>query len=208
MHAGFVILIWALNFAISAWNAYAVGLAWVETKHCGGWPRLMAWSGAVMSACGFSWCYLIILAAAAHGLEWLSNDDIALAMRIGYILLLPGFLISGLMITLDSWARAYRTRRIADIGIAAWNTYAQIHNVYHAIKNMDGAFGNVVDAIRSRRSKGNNDGASLIVVFAVVVVALLSGVLTTAVIISRVAGRTQLPDESERSRPDAEMVKR
>ncbi|MFO0824268.1 MAG: hypothetical protein U0792_14340 [Gemmataceae bacterium] len=145
MHAGFVILIWALNFAISAWNAYAVGLAWVETKHCGGWPRLMAWAGAVMSACGFSWCYLIILAAAAP--EWNSSamTTSRWPARSTTFCCCQGFLISGLMITLDSWARAYRTRRIADIGIAAWNTYAQIHNVYHAIKNMDGAFGNVVD---------------------------------------------------------------
>ncbi len=208
MHAGLVILIWGLNFAISAWNAYAVGLAWVETKHCGGWPRLMAWAGAVMSACGFSWCYLIILAAAGHGLGWLTLEDVELAMKIGYILLIPGILSSGLMITLDSWARAYRTRKISDIGFAAWNTYAQIHNMYHAIKDLDGAFGSVVDSIRSRRSGKNNDGASLIIVFAVVVVALLSGVLTTAVIISRIAGRNRLPDETERADPDAEMVKK
>ena len=50
---GFVILIWLLNFGISIWNAYAVGLAWVETKHSGGWPRVTAWAG-IMSASGFS----------------------------------------------------------------------------------------------------------------------------------------------------------
>src|SRR5262245_31409401 len=27
---------------ISFWNAYAVGLSWVETKHAGGWPRVHA----------------------------------------------------------------------------------------------------------------------------------------------------------------------
>lgn len=194
MHTAFVILIWLLNMGISYWNAHAVGLAWVETKHSGGWPRFMAWMGAVMSACGFSWCYLIILCAAAHGLGWLEEGDVALAMRIGYILLIPGILSSGLMITLDSWARAYRNRRISDIGIAAWNTYAQIHNTYHAIKNLDQAFGSVVDALQSRSSR--KEGASLILVFVLVVFALLSGVLTTGVIISRVAGQNTLPDPS------------
>lgn len=190
-HLGFVILVWLLNFGISIWNAYAVGLAWVETKHSGGWPRAMAWAGAVMSASGFSWCYLIILAAAAHGLGWLDLDDVGLALRIGYILLIPGILISGLMITLDSWARAYRTRRISDIGIAAWNTYAQIHNTYHAIRDLDKAFGSVVDSLGGSGRK--KDGAALILVFVLVIAALLSGALTTGVIISRVAGNSELP---------------
>lgn len=195
MHTAFVILVWMLNFGISIWNAYAVGLAWVETKHCGGWPRFMAWMGAVMSACGFSWCYLIILCAAAQGLHWLTADDVALALEIGYVLLIPGILSSGLMITLDSWARAYRSRRISDIGIAAWNTYAQIHNTYHAIKDLDQAFGSIVDSLRDRGGK-KDGGASLIVVFVLVLVALLSGVLTTAVIVSRVAGQNTLADPS------------
>ncbi len=59
------IFIWLLNFAISAWNAYAVGRAWVETKVAGGWPRFMAWMGAIMSASGFSWCYLFLLVLGA-----------------------------------------------------------------------------------------------------------------------------------------------
>ena len=79
MHIG-PILIWLLNFGISFWNAYAVGLAWVETKHSGGWPRVTAWAGAVMSACGFSWCYLFILVYVARGLGWL-DDDHAIAAR-------------------------------------------------------------------------------------------------------------------------------
>jgi hypothetical protein len=194
----FVILVWLLNFGISIWNAYAVGLAWVETKHAGGWPRAMAWAGAVMSASGFSWCYLIILVAAAHGLDWLDAEHLALALRIGYILLIPGVLVSGLMITLDSWARAYRTRRIADIGVAAWNTYAQIHNTFHAIRDLDTAFGSVVDALGSGGSSSGKkkDGAALVLVFVIVIVALLSGVLTTMVIVSRVAGNNDLPDTS------------
>ncbi len=203
MSGAYVILIWLLNFGISFWNAYSVGLAWVETKHNGGWPRIMAWMGAVMSASGFSWCYLIILAAAAQGLGWISPDDVTLAMKVGYILLIPGILISGLMITLDSWARAYRNRRIRDFGLAAWNTYAQIHNTFNSIRNLDRAFGSVIDALgagSSSSSSGSDkkrDGAALLVIFVVVIVALLSGVLTTAVIISRTAGNDDLPTADE-----------
>jgi len=195
MHAALIILIWLLNFGISFWNAYAVGVAWVETKHCGGWPRFMAWMGALMSASGFSWCYLIILSAAAHGLGWIDADGVALALQIGYVLLIPGILVSGLTITLDSWARAYRNRTIADFGIAAWNTYAQIHNTFNAIQNLDKAFGSVVDSLGGRSSDKKSAGPSLVVVFVIVVAALLSGVLTTAVIVTRVAGDHKLPSQ-------------
>src|SRR5829696_5880664 len=95
------VLVWLVHLAISVWNAYATGLAWVEAKHAGGWPRAMAWAGGAMSACGFSWCYLMLFAAVAHGLEWLDDGDIALALKLGYVLLIPGVLVSGLMITLD-----------------------------------------------------------------------------------------------------------
>lgn len=201
MHIGpLTILIWLLNFGISAWNAYAVGLAWVETKHRGGWPRVTAWAGAVMSACGFSWCYLFILTYAAYQLSWLDEDHVRLALQMGYLALIPGILASGMVITLDSWARTYRRRTIGNIGRTAWNTYAQIHNTYNAISDIDTAFGSVVDSFKSSSSGSSEkkDGAvAFIVLFLVVVMALLSGILTTAVIISRVAGNDKMANEYE-----------
>jgi hypothetical protein len=201
MHTALIILVWVVNLGISVWNAYAAGKAWVETRHSGGWPRFMVWMGALMSASGFSWCYLIILVAAAHGLGYLDNDDVALGLRLGYILLIPGILVSGLMITIDSWARSYRTRMLVDIGRAAWNTYAQIHNTFHAIGNFDAAFGSVVDSFKSKggSSSGSDkkDGlVAFLVVFVLVVLALMAGALTTAVIIARAAGNEELPDPS------------
>ena len=197
---GFILLIWLLNFGLSVWNAYAVGLAWVETKHSGGWPRVTAWAGAVMSASGFSWCYLLILTYAAYGLNWLDIDHVGVALQMGYIVLIPGILIAGMVITLDSWARTYRQRTLGNLGSAAWNTYAQIHNTFNAISDLDTAFGSVIDAIPSKSSGGGSsdkkDGAiAFIIVFLIVIFALLSGILTTAVIIYRVAGNTKLPEE-------------
>jgi hypothetical protein len=201
MHAAFVILIWLLNFGISIWNAYAVGMAWVETKHAGGWPRVVAWAGAVMSASGFSWCYLIILTYAAYGLDWLDAGHVATAMYLGYIVLIPGILCSGMVITLDSWARTYRQTTLGNLGRAAWNTYAQIHNTFNAVSDLDTAFGSVIDALRSKGSSDSSNSdkkggaVAFILVFVLVMLALLSGVLTTAVIVSRVAGNTPLPEE-------------
>src|SRR2546421_7970171 len=101
MGPAIIILVWLLNFAISGWNAYAVGRAWVETKVVGGWPRFMAWMGAIMSASGFSWCYLFLLVLGGHALGWLPDDATNAAISLGYILLIPGILFSGLMIMLD-----------------------------------------------------------------------------------------------------------
>jgi hypothetical protein len=198
--AAFVILVWVVNFGISIWNAYAVGKAWVETKYSGGWPRFVAWAGAVMSASGFSWCYLIILTYAGYQLGWLDNDHVSMAMSLGYILLIPAVLSSGMVITLDSWARTYRRTTLMNLGRSAWNSYAQIHNTFHAIGDMDKAFGNVIDGLSAKGSGGGDKkGGALvfILVFVLVMLALISGVLTTAVIISRVAGTTPLPEAAE-----------
>ena len=197
MHTSLIILVWLLNFGLSVWNAYATGLAWVEAKHAGGWPRITAWAGAAMSAAGFSWCYLLILSYAAYGLEWLDLEHVALALRMGYVLLVPAVLAAGMVITLDSWARTYRRRTLANIGRAAWNTYAQIHNTFHAVRDFDTAFGSVLDKFGGSSSSDDSDKknpvAVFLLVFALTIFALLSGILTTAVIINRVAGNTELP---------------
>jgi hypothetical protein len=193
-----VVLVWFVNFGISIWNAYAVGKAWVETKHSGGWPRFMAWMGAVMSACGFSWCYLIVLATVAWQLEWFGDEHFLMTLQLGYILIIPAVLSSGLMIMLDSWARAYRTRTVGSIGTAAWNTYAEIHNAFHAVNDLDKAFAGVMNMLESRGggSSDKKGGAALVLVFVLVILALVSGILTTAVIIRRFAGEDDLPPDT------------
>ena len=170
-----IILMWLLNFAISAWNAYAVGRAWAETKVAGGWPRFMAWMGAVMSASGFSWCYLILLVLVAHAGGWLDAEATNVAISLGYILLIPGILFSGLMITLDSWRRAFRNGGILNYGVAAYNTYAQVHNTMSAINSFGGAARTVFDFFgsgdRDRRSSSDDDAKGWVMILVVIIVA-------------------------------------
>jgi hypothetical protein len=192
-----VSLIWVLNFGISIWNAYACGRAWVEAKYAGGWPRFMCWMGALMSASGFSWCYLIVLALLAYQFDWLKPEHVGVALQLGYVVFIPGVLFSGLMITVDSWAQAYRSRRLLDLGVAGYNTYAQIHNTFNAIQDFGSAFSNVVKFFTGSHSESSDDddsdGAALLIVAALVLVALFGGVLTTALIVNRVAGNQRLP---------------
>ncbi len=189
-----IVFVWLLNFAVSAWNAYAVGKAWVEARAVGGWTRIMCWSGAVMSASGFTWCYLILLALAAHWFGYLNDTQIGVALDLGYVLLIPGILLSGLMITLDSWARAFRRGGFLNYGVAVYNTYAQFHNTYSAITSFGGAFGNVRKFFGKSRSDDRDSSSSLVLVVLLVGVALAAGVLTTTYIIWRTAGSTPLPD--------------
>ena len=191
-------LVWVLNFAISVWNAYAVGKVWVEARLAGGWHRFMCWTGAVMSACGFTWCYLSFLALTAHHFGWLTDDQVLAALNLGYLLLLPFLLFGGYAITLDSWAQAFRRGGFLNYGAAAWNTYASIHNTYSAWRNLGGAFASLGDFLGGSRKSGrgrDGDGGGVIVVLLLVAFALLAGVLTTAAIIRRVAATEPLPPQ-------------
>jgi hypothetical protein len=194
MNIVLVVFVWLLNLGISIWNAYAVGLAWVETKHAGGWRRFMAWMGAIMAASGFTWCYLFLLALLAWWLRWLELRHIEVMFSLGYILIIPGVLFSGLMITIDSWAQAYRQRTLGSFGTAAYNTFAQIHNTYNAVTGMGQAFQNVASffsgSSRGRSDSDKDDRAGVLIIL-LVLLALLAGVLTTAAIIHRVAGGGQ-----------------
>jgi hypothetical protein len=182
-----VVLMWVLNLGISIWNSYAVGRAWVEARHAGGWPRFMAWMGAIMAASGFTWCYLLLLALAAYWLQFLTVGQVEVMISLGYIVLVPGILFSGLMITVDSWARAYRQRTLASFGTAAYNTFAQVYNTYNAVNGMGVAFRRVAGFFGGSRSRDRDGGAALLVVL-LVLLALFGGVLTAAAIIHRVAG--------------------
>jgi hypothetical protein len=189
-----------MNFGISIWNAYAVGKVWVEAKHEGGWHRFMCWMGAIMSASGFTWCYLSFLVLTANHFQWITEEQTMLSLNLGYVLLIPFVLFAGYAITLDSWAQAYRRGGFLNYGTAAWNTYASIHNTYSAYRNLGGAFTSLgkLFGSDSRQSRDGDNAKGIVVVILLVVLALFGGIITTAVIIRRVAGTDPLlPRPSE-----------
>lgn len=197
-------LVWFLNLGISLWNAYACGKAWVEAKYHGGWPRFMTWMGAIMAASGLSWCILIVLVLVANACAWITPQQADIAFKLGYILIIPGVLFSGLMITVDSWAVAFRTRSIGSFGIAGYNTFAQIYNTYHVIRDFGAAFKDVANFFgdKSSSDKDSSGGKAIVVVILIVAAAILGGILITALIIRKVAGSQPLPswEEVQRNR--------
>jgi hypothetical protein len=181
-----VVILWFVNLGISIWNAYAVGRAWVESKHAGGFSRLVAWAGAAMSALGFTWCYLSVLSALGAGLGWWSANVSSAALSLGYIVIAIGVLSSGAVIVLDSWASAYRRRSFAGFGVAGYNTFAEMNNAYNAVSGLPAAFHAVISTLRSG-DRDRSRGASG-VVLGLVLFVLFGGIITTGMIIEHVAG--------------------
>jgi hypothetical protein len=180
----FVLLI--VNFGISWFNAYSVGRSWADSKAVGGWPRFIIWCAAVMSACGFTWCYLIVLTFMAGAAGYLSPRYMQLALEIGYVIIIFPILGSGFGIWMDCLTTAYRRRDFASIATAGWNTYAQIHNTYQAASMLPDIFKDIMKGL----SEGDSDDAKgklVILALLLVLVALCGGVFTTIAIVKRTA---------------------
>jgi hypothetical protein len=180
--------LWVLNLLISVNNARCVGRAWVEAKHAGGVPRFMGWCVAIMAAIGFTWCISIVLGLGAYALHWLDDQDIALFFDSTYVVVVPFLLFTGIAITIQSWAVAYRGS-VAQKGIAVYNTFATTFNTYHAVRSYGealrhvlGAFGKVLSG--SRRQP---QAAAVLLVAALVALAACSGSIITWLIIRKEA---------------------
>ncbi len=193
-----ILLIWCWNLFISFANAYGVGISWVETRAFGGWRHFMNWMGAIMAAIGFTWCALLPLGYAAHDLELLSDSGTEAFFSLGYLLILPELLLCGIIITIDSWAQAFRSGKLRDYAVAAYNSYADYYNFYHAFSDGGEAWKSVVEFFfktaglspekSSSSSSDNENGNEKLIVIVLIVMAISIGVITTWVIIRRYAG--------------------
>lgn len=205
MNTAILVFVWFLNFGISWLNAWGCGKAWAETKAVGGWRHFMVWMGAIMAASGFTWCILILLSLGAVGLGYLPMHYGALAMKLGYVLIIPGILFSGLMITIDSWARAFREGGVLNYGVATYNTFAQVHNTMSAMSTFGDALSDVVSGFKI--DLDGEDGLKLALVLAVVAIVALSvvaGILLTVLIIKRTAANDRLLSLGEMQRARAQ----
>lgn len=207
-------LLWLLNFIISIFNAVMCGKTWNETRFAGGMPHFMNWMGAVMSASGFTWCYLVVLVffGGTYPIEaddgtmstLLTMEQVQAVADLGYILVVFPILGSGIAITVHAWGVAYRRRTLLDGGIAAWDTFAMVYNVSSALKNVPAA-GMRLDSF----FKGKSDDKGKLIVVLLVVACALAGVLSTYLIIrhvSKVTGqarafRYRMETEKEVSAP-------
>jgi hypothetical protein len=187
-----LVLILLLNYGISWLNAYSVSKMWLDAKAAGFWAQLMCWCGAIMAASGFSWCYVILVLYGVEQFGYIDKEAMVIGLKLGYLVLAPSILGTGLFITIDSWLKAYRDRSFLSVGTAAWNTYAQISNTIDAFQNYGGFLKDVGEAFGSltggSSSDDDDDSKSLnprvvILLICIVVSACLAGIIQTYLII-------------------------
>lgn len=184
-----IVFFWCLNFVISILNAWICGRSWNETRHERGWPHFMNWMGAIMSACGFTWCYTLLMAFIASVVQVEADDHTRHALldaqyvqgmvELGYVVIILPILGSGLAITVESWSYFWRRRTFGSGAVAGYNTAAQIHNMYSAASNLPGVFRHLGKLFGG---DGKKDGRAILIIV-LVAVAVLGGVLTTYAII-------------------------
>ncbi|RKE35276.1 hypothetical protein B0G76_1337 [Paraburkholderia sp. BL23I1N1] len=186
-----LLFILALNFAVSWFNCYSIGGIWTESKALGGFPRLLAWCGAIQAAIGFSSVFGFLMGYALHVTGHLPPQVATGAMSLWYLLVIVPLLGTGLIITIQSWIAAFRERSLLNMGTAAYNTFAQLHNMYGAIDGIADAMSGV-----GRLFDGDSEdsgGALALFAIALAVAALASGIVLTVILIRRYAGRLPLP---------------
>lgn len=187
---GIIVAIWFFNLFVSILNAVGCGKSWNETKYMGGFLHFMNWMGAIMAACGFTWCNMVVLAVIGANIPMeqddgttqmlLSGESLQAFCELGYMVIIGPILGSGLAITIHSWKMFWERRTLGNGAVAAWDTFAQVYNTANAVQAVPGMVSHLGSFFKGDDKKG-------VLLIGLVAVAVLGGVLTTWWIISSVA---------------------
>jgi hypothetical protein len=191
-----IFFVWILNFVISWVNAWGAGKTWNETKFAGGVPHFMNWCAAIMSAAGFTWCYLVVLGLGGAYIPFeqddgtmaplLTPEQLSVFFDLGYLVIIFPILGTGLAITIHSWGHFWRRRTFGSGAVAGYNTFAQVYNIVGALRHVPKAGSNVFSFFFG--GKGDDKGKGIVLLL--VVLAVAGGVLTTWAILTRTAKAT------------------
>lgn len=188
----FIVGLLALNAFISWWNCKVVGGIWIESKKAGGFMRVLAWCGAVQATVGFSSVLIFGLAFGAYAFGYLPKEYANAAISLWYLLIIIPAIGTGLVITVHSLITAWRERNIANMGVAAWNTFASGMNIYNAASGIPNAW-EAVSSVLGGDSKDDKDGSKAALLILIVVVAIAGGILITMSLIRHYAAQAKIP---------------
>lgn len=173
-------LVIAINVAISTWNAWIVGKVWDLAEGFGATILLIC--GLIQSVVGYSSAFMVGLGFGAYGLGYLDEEYLHLSMQLWYLGVIFPALGSGMVIWLHSVLHAIRNPSFGSIGIAGWNTFAQAHNMYHALDQVPQAYegvGKLLGEVFGGKSK--MDGRAIIAIL-IAIAALGLGMLATGIV--------------------------
>lgn len=163
-----------LNAAISCWNAYAAGRMWPLAT---GFQKAVTWSALIMSVCGFLMVAVVVLGFGAAAAHLINPKALNALMGLTYLMIIVPVLGSGTIITLHSWAEAYRRKDFMSVGTAVWNTYAMGKDIYDAA---DGGVSSAFKAVSNLFSSDDDDDSisSVFVLLILLVGMVIAGGLT------------------------------
>lgn len=189
-----LLIVLILNFGVSWANAMSCGRAWEESKAVGGFLRFLVWCGAINSAIGFSSVFMFPVSFVAQAMfpDVLTPQDLHAVFSLWYLTIIFPALGTGLIITIESWNAAFRTRSLGNMSRATYNTFAQAHNTMHAIDSFHPAASSVSKLFTG---KGDARGKAILLGIIIVTVSLCAGIILTAVLIHRWAGTIPLPPD-------------
>ena len=181
MMEGFIIaLLLIINTVISWWNARVVGWSWIDVKVIGGWYKVVLYSAFIMSGCGFSWVYLVLVSFIGLAIGKLDVNTAQAILQLGYAVLIIPIIGSGIAIWIHSLAEAYRRKDAASIGVAGWNTFANAYNVYSAARTLP-------SMLKGLGSLFKSGGDIKVKAIMGVILCVVAGFLTTYVIVQKSA---------------------
>ncbi|MDR2610488.1 MAG: hypothetical protein LBC58_03430 [Clostridiales Family XIII bacterium] len=183
------IVLLAVNFGISWFNANTVGRIWSESKQIGGGARVLAVAGYVMAIAGFTMVYSVIIiaiiAALGNAGGYFTPEQlqllIGLSSDLTYVLIVLAVIPTGIIIWINSLISFWKHKSLRSGGIAAWNSFAMVSNVISASRNLPSAFGRIFSSLKNQR--GN--GAIILLALVVVACAVLGGYFTASAIVKK-----------------------
>lgn len=196
-----IFLLLTLNFAISFWNASAVGRYWTERRELPGHIRFMMGCGVIMAACGFFYVYVTVitmgmyefhlfeaLAFALFEMELTIEEVQGLVQNVfdlAYLIVIFPVLGTGIAITANSLVIAYKRRDLASIGVSAWNVGAQAHNIASAVRHVPRASRSLSSGFKVRMGKDSGKAIGYLILFFFPIVISLGAAIATTVVIMR-----------------------
>ena len=205
----FLFLLLALNFAISWSNASYVGRYWSESKQVGGSFRVYMVTGYIMAIAGFTMVYgyiLLLISPYILPLLKVSQETIlavqSLSADLIYLFCVATIIPTGFYIWIRSLKTFFEEKTLSAGLTAGWNTFAQVHNVVNAAREVPNALSRIADALLGKGKKKNDKTIIVVLAILIVAVAIFGGYFTASYIMKKADREYDMFSELEATHPE------
>ena len=205
----FLFLLLALNFAISWSNASYVGRYWSESKQVGGSFRVYMVTGYIMAIAGFTMVYgyiLLLISPYILPLLNVSQETIiaiqTLSADLIYLFCVATIIPTGFYIWIRSLKTFFEEKTLSAGLTAGWNTFAQIHNVVNAAREVPNSLSRIADALLGKGKKKNDKTIIVALAILILAVAIFGGYFTASYIMKKADREYDMFSELEATHPE------